>query len=307
MPKRLTKEEFIKRSTESRGGVEYNYSLTEFTGTKGSVTVICDRGHKFRQIVNDHLRGGKCPFCQGTQMNTETFIEKANKVHNFSFDYSKSVFKRSDEKVVITCANNHTFWQRPNCHLSGKGCKDCAVVANAAKQRKSQYDYLEQAKKNHTEAYDYSLFEYLGDNCYGIFICPNGHKYEQLARNHAKGIGCPCCCESGYRINKPGHFYVMINGDITKIGITNRTPDIRVSEINKEKPGFELAYSKLFSNGKVALALETSLLWILKSEYLQVDEKFDGSTECFLNVDRNQLIYIATKSGENLERYADDH
>ena len=56
----------------------------------------------------------------------EQFLQRAHEVHGDRYDYSKSVYKRHDHKVTITCREHGDFEQRPLYHLMGRGCRSCA-------------------------------------------------------------------------------------------------------------------------------------------------------------------------------------
>lgn len=56
---------------------------------------------------------------------TQIFIEKARATHGDKYGYSKVVYVRRRDKVVITCKNHGDFEQRPSDHLNGNGCPSC--------------------------------------------------------------------------------------------------------------------------------------------------------------------------------------
>lgn len=60
------------------------------------------------------------------KLTTEEFIRKAREVHGDKYDYSKVEYVNSQTKVCIICPIHGEFWQRPNAHLRGQGCKKCA-------------------------------------------------------------------------------------------------------------------------------------------------------------------------------------
>ena len=45
--------------------------------------------------------------------NTEQFIEKATKLHNEKYDYSKVEYKNTKTKICIICPIHSEFWQKP--------------------------------------------------------------------------------------------------------------------------------------------------------------------------------------------------
>ena len=59
-------------------------------------------------------------------MNTQEFIEKAKKIHNNKYDYSKVEYVNVKTKVCIICPEHGEFWQTPDSHINGKsGCPKC--------------------------------------------------------------------------------------------------------------------------------------------------------------------------------------
>ena len=64
---------------------------------------------------------------------TEQFVESAKKMHGDKYDYSKTVYVKNDQKVIIICNTCTTeFIQMPTCHNaknSKGGCPECARIS----------------------------------------------------------------------------------------------------------------------------------------------------------------------------------
>ena len=67
----------------------------------------------------------KCVNSLIRKLSIEEFINRARKAHGDRYDYSKSVYFRTDHKLIIICKEHGEFKQKPNAHLSGQGCFDC--------------------------------------------------------------------------------------------------------------------------------------------------------------------------------------
>lgn len=228
----------------------------------------------------------------------------AHKEDHYSYHLMK--FVNITTVVEIWCnVHQKSFWQLAKDHKRGRGCVECGKIATGDALRKSQEDFIRDAEEFCGNKFTFQDAIYKSYSEVLQVTCKEHGNFPISPANLFNGKGCPDCAKFGYRTNIPGYLYIMGNGDITKIGITNRTPELRAKDINKKKPGFEVLYSHYYDDGAIPLAIETSLLWVLPLQYGRVQEVFDGSTECFLNVGRENLIYIATKSGENLERYSD--
>ena len=123
--KKLTTDDFIKRAKEVHGD-KYDYSKVDYKNNKSKVCIICPEHGEFWQEASSHLSGNGCPKCNGgTFLSQHEFIEKAKKVHNNFYDYSKVEYKNARSKVCIICPRHGEFWQEASSHLSGKGCPKC--------------------------------------------------------------------------------------------------------------------------------------------------------------------------------------
>lgn len=71
----------------------------------------------------------------------EEFVKRANKKHNYKYDYSKVSFKKLDNKVCIICPEHGEFWQQANNHLQGQGCPKCCGKG------RTQEDIIQEFKK----------------------------------------------------------------------------------------------------------------------------------------------------------------
>ena len=101
------------------------------------------------------------------RLTTEEFIEKARAIHGDKYDYSKVVYKTSQEKVIIVCPKHGEFLQRPNCHLNGAGCPKCCNNT-----KKTAESFIEDARAIHGDKYDYSKVEYVNNKIPVCIICP---------------------------------------------------------------------------------------------------------------------------------------
>jgi len=126
---KITTDEFITRAKEIHGNL-YNYSFTKYNGRDIKIHIICFVHGTFWQKPSNHifLKHG-CPICSNNiKLTTADFIEKANIIHNNTYDYSRVVYgKNNMEKIVIICKKHGEFKQRPINHLTGTRCPKCNI------------------------------------------------------------------------------------------------------------------------------------------------------------------------------------
>ena len=128
---RYTTEEWVEKVNELHGG-KYDYSKTIYTTATGKVTIICPKHGEFSITANKHMSGRGCPKCGRERSNDskkitrEEFVERSNKQHNNSYDYSIVDYVNNSTKVNIICGKHGIFKQTPASHLNGCGCPKCA-------------------------------------------------------------------------------------------------------------------------------------------------------------------------------------
>lgn len=125
------------------------------------------------------------------RLTQEEFIERATKVHNGLYDYSKVSYINNRTKVLIIDPTYGEFWQRAGSHLGGKG--------NAKRSNKITYstdEYIKKAKLVHGDMYDYSQVVYAGNNNKICIKHPVYGEHFVEASSHLKGYGHPAVKKS---------------------------------------------------------------------------------------------------------------
>jgi hypothetical protein len=191
-----TTEEFIKRAKKVHGN-KYDYSKVDYLKAHSKVCIICPEHGKFWQTPNSHLKGSGCPKCGKTiKLSLQEFIERAKKVHNNKYDYSKVNYENAHTKVCIICPEHGEFWQLPYVHLQGHGCPKCKIQMFSNKYRLTLEEFIKKANKCHNNFYDYSKVNYKNAKEKVCIICPEHGEFWQLPNNHLFGNGCPECKKS---------------------------------------------------------------------------------------------------------------
>lgn len=124
---------------------------------------------------------------------TEKFIEKAVEIHKGKYDYSKVIYKSSNEKVCIICPEHNEFWQRPKDHLTGRGCPICGKLTSSKSRLMSNETFISKANEIHKGIYDYSKTEYNGYNNKVCIICKKHGQFMMTPSHHLNGEGCREC------------------------------------------------------------------------------------------------------------------
>ena len=189
---RSTLDNFSMRANEVHGNL-YDYSKVMYKNSKTKVCIVCKVHGDFYQTPTAHLGGQGCPMCSGnTLQTTELFIERASKVHNNLYNYSKTSYVNANTKVEIVCPKHGSFYQTPYSHLQGQGCNACSKRPTVSTE-----DFVKKAMLVHKSKYDYSLVDYKNAHIKVKIICPVHGIFEQTPDNHTPSKqGCPKCKSS---------------------------------------------------------------------------------------------------------------
>ena len=140
----LTNEQYISKAKLVHGD-KYDYSKVEYVNAKTKVCIVCPKHGEFWQIPYVHLSGCGCPKCGiidkgDNSLNTKDFIEKSILIHGDKYDYSKSVYDKARNKILINCPKHGDFWQIADAHMRGSGCPKCGnALSNAENEI---YDFI---------------------------------------------------------------------------------------------------------------------------------------------------------------------
>lgn len=145
--------------------------------------------------------------------NREKFIEKANKRHNFKYNYEKVEYIGSKNKVCIICPEHGEFWQEPAAHVRGNGCPICANYKRGIDKRWDKDKFIQESIKFHGEKYDYSQVEYKNVREKVKIFCPEHGFFEQLPSVHIQGQGCPKCAGKNMLNNEIIDRFIKIHGN----------------------------------------------------------------------------------------------
>ena len=184
---------FLERAREKHGG-KYDYSLVDYKRTDEKVKIICEKHGIFEQKPSSHLEYGCAKCGHDKKLNsTETFIDKAVKLHGDRYDYSLVNYTGVRDYVKIICKFHGEFEQEARVHLMGCHCQKCANEMISDSKKHTLSSFIERSKQHHGERYDYSLVEYKHSCSPVKIICSIHGTFKQNPKEHMDGNGCTKC------------------------------------------------------------------------------------------------------------------
>ena len=192
-------------------GYTFNYILSIYTGRNqlvdfdgyrkraDKIEVCCPVHGSFMQAISSVLNNTGCRQCYfdslkgGRKYTTESWVEKAKKIHNNFYDYTKSIYTGAEDKISITCPVHGDFLQAANVHLAGSGCRKCSTQKMVDVKSFNTETYIQAANIKHDNKYSYAstIFTNIRDKV--TIICPIHGEFQQVAYYHTAGNGCPVC------------------------------------------------------------------------------------------------------------------
>ena len=317
MPKKHTQQQFIDISNKIHNN-KYDYSKSVYVNSTSKITIICKDHGEFLQQANSHLRGVGCPSCaKCKRLTTEEFIRRSNIAHDNKFDYTKSIYKDTDSKVIITCPTHGDFEQNTKHHMNGVGCAKCY-----GNHRITSKEFIEKAKKVHGNTYDYSKVDYVNNRIKIFITCQYHGDFKQIPKDHLRGKGCKQCSDTlncrNYlkrsntkKRNSPETIFktyllkcTLPTGEtFLKFGNTWNTVLYRYGTsniISKRSPfNWEILDIIKTKDNKKVVYIENYLKQILieNEEYIYSfrdlsDYQFEGYTECFKYEYKDMLLNL---------------
>ena len=123
-----------------------------------------------------------------------TLLTKFTKKHGTKYDYSKVIFHKMLEKVIIICPIHGEFLQKPIAHADGDGCDKCSREESGRLRATTIDSFINKARVVHQDRYTYSTSDLIKNNQSKVNIECNIHGvFRQSVYAHLRGCGCPKC------------------------------------------------------------------------------------------------------------------
>jgi len=163
--------------------------LVDFHYIKDFVKIICPIHGVFKQRADNHMNGSNCEECtfNGYRL-MDDFIKRSNIKHNNFYDYSLVEYVNCRTKICIICPIHGVFYQTPDIHLNGRGCKKCSGYVKLTKDF-----FILKSKSKHGDFYNYDNSDIINTRTKTKIICPIHGEFLQNVRDHMKGHGCLLC------------------------------------------------------------------------------------------------------------------
>lgn len=127
---RMSTQDFLEAAKQIHGNI-YDYKRVKYESFHSKLTIICKVHGIFKQSAASHLSGNKCIKCGFAKVQAENtmsqkeYLRRARQIHGRKYDYSKLIYKNSQNSVRVICKKHGPFDQHAGAHLKGSGCPGC--------------------------------------------------------------------------------------------------------------------------------------------------------------------------------------
>lgn len=118
-------------------------------------------------------------------------MARSTEKHGGKYDYSKSVYIGSLDKLCIICPIHGEFWQQACQHTRGSNCPFC-VGPGTSKPLPIEH-FITRATAKHGDKFDYSSSLYAGMHVNVNIKCRVHGDFFMTPANHYAGQGCKLC------------------------------------------------------------------------------------------------------------------
>lgn len=248
----MNTDEFIQRATKKFGD-KFDYSNVDYVNDRTHVVIKCNTHGEFNQFPYTHLNSkygcNKCYNSNRKILPVDVFAEKANKVHNNKFDYSKVTYKNLEDDITIICPIHGEFNQIASKHLRSKyACMECFRDTKRVTLQK----FIDISTKTHNGKYDYSRVVITNLTDKVTIGCPVHGFFQQKAANHIRYRGCRKCNSTPMSTEKFIEKAILVHGHLYDYSKSIYTPGRkpRISIVCREHGEFsQLVYSHLSGTG----------------------------------------------------------
>jgi len=119
-------------------------------------------------------------------------VSKANILHNNKYTYTKTIYVRWGDKVIVTCPIHGDFKTIAGKHIATShhptGCPKCA------NKQQTTEDFINKSRRKHNDIYIYNNSVYINDTTKIRIDCKIHGPFWMLPSNHhSLGQGCSKC------------------------------------------------------------------------------------------------------------------
>lgn len=177
---------------------KYRYDKAVYRTMLTKIVITCQEHGDFLQTPAKHVVGEECPKCAREKVaktrtaSQQEFLDKVKGLESI-YDFSKSIYYKAKEKLIVTCKVHGDFLISPNKLLQGRGCPACKPDKISSKLRRETDVFIQLASTLYGNKYSYDKLAYRTCKDTIIVICPTHGEFTTTPDKHLNKHGCPEC------------------------------------------------------------------------------------------------------------------
>lgn len=138
---------------------KFPFLKRELVDRNSVITIRCahhgDSTIKVMSVLAAQSGCKECGVRKPRKYSTQSFVHKAARVHKNKYDYSKTVFARIQDKLIVTCPKHGDWTPTAQNHLGGSGCPRCGKESTAKKLASGPQNNLKHTRRVHYGKYSF--------------------------------------------------------------------------------------------------------------------------------------------------------
>lgn len=289
---RMTEQDIINElTTVVAGGSIIDYKLITFDGNKSDIEVTFPCMHIKTTKFGIFKSSTMVCYCElkHTPLSYEDYVDRVREGYILCLDETKA----HDKKSFMCLSHNKVFSDVIYNHVEGRGCEMCTTHNKSLALSTPASEVMRTFNSLDTK-YSYNWDTYKNKTTAMQMVCSSGHSYWQKPMNHLAGSRCHFCSNFGYKVDKPGVFYVLRwflhDKSFLKFGITNRSVEKRIESMKiKSNLSCEVVYEHN-APGNICLSIERVVRSSVSTGVVDKHVFPDGYTETCVDSKDNLLL-----------------
>ena len=173
------------------------FNTDNYVNKNSKLQYTCGEGHSSKRsvygLLNEKLGCSKCKVKNKVTKTTQCFINECKEIFQELDSFDKTIYNRSNKKVIITCNIHGDYLQTPNNYLNGHRCKKCGNKKISIARTKSMGIKRKEFNILHNFKYTYDNSIYVNNITPIEITCSKHGIFTQKPVTHQQKCGCPYC------------------------------------------------------------------------------------------------------------------
>lgn len=204
----MTIQEYINKANIKHNGF-YDYSKVTFVKRDDRITIICPIHGEFTLTARNHLDGAICPQCKKEQLHQKNvdalktrFFNQCQKLYGGFYDYTKSIFERREDNIIVICPIHGEFTINVKSHMEGAICPQCRKIIKKTRPKLTNEQFIKKCQDKYGDKFTYENTNFIDYNTPIKVNCVKHGEIEVAPKHflYDSKYGCKLCSSESQQL-----------------------------------------------------------------------------------------------------------